>query len=227
MFVKWLKRLGLIVVIAAAVAGIYYMIKPQPVPVDIVTISRGEIETTIDEEGETRVKDVYRISAPISGKLERLTVQEGDKVAKGERLARMRPVDPPIRDRRTRRELEAATKTARAGVQLAQAEVAKTRTSRDFSKLDLERAQRLALSQTISARALQQAELDLAVKNAQILEAEANVERLEAEAEKPGLATDHVRAAEAYSALTEAQECVRKLYARWAELEAIQAPNEE
>ncbi len=173
---KWIKRLVLGLVLAAIIAGGYQMTRPQPVSVDIVEIARGEIETTIDEEGMTRVKDVYRISAPISGKLERLKVQAGDGVIKGERIARLRPADPPIRDARTRREMRSATKTARAGVQLAKAEVAKAGLAHDFAKSDLKRAKRLAASKTISTRTLQQAELDVAVKNAQLAEANASLE---------------------------------------------------
>ena len=55
-----------------------------------------------------------------------------------------------------------------------------------------------------------------------ILEAEADLERLEAEATLPALASDHVRAAETCSALSATQARVKELYARWAELEAIQ-----
>ena len=156
MLAKWMKRLGLALLVIGLAIGAHFMLRPQPVPVDIAVIARGEIETTIDEEGETRAKDVYRISAPLTGKLERLTVQAGDAVAKGERLARIRPVDPPIRDVRTRRELAAAIKIARAGVQVAQAEIAKARSARDFSQNDLERAQRLSRTRTISIRSLQQ-----------------------------------------------------------------------
>ncbi len=176
MFLKWIKRLGIVVIAAFLAIGAYIMIKPQPVGVDIAVISRGEIETTVDEDGKTRIKNVYRISAPISGKLERLSVQAGDGVEKGERIARLRPVDPPIRDIRTRRQLSAATKSAHAGVKLGQAEIARARSALDFSKTELARAQKLALTHTISIRALQQAELDVAVKNAQLAQAQASLE---------------------------------------------------
>ena len=176
MFAKTMKWLFFGLFAAGLAVGARFMLAPQPVPVDIATIARGGIETTIDEEGKSRVKDIYRISAPITGKLERLAAEVGDAVAKGERLARIRPVDPPIRDMRTRRELVAATKIAMAGVQLALAEVAKARSDRGFSLADLERAERLAVTRTISDRALQQAKLAVEMKNAQLAEAEANLE---------------------------------------------------
>ena len=56
-----------------------------------------------------------------------------------------------------------------------------------------------------------------------ILEAETEVERLETETADPTLMSDHVRAAETYSALSAAHTRVKELYARWAELEAMQS----
>ncbi len=55
-----------------------------------------------------------------------------------------------------------------------------------------------------------------------ILEAEAEVERLEAMIATPELATDHQQATETYQSLSNAQDKVKELYSRWAELEAIQ-----
>ena len=176
MFSIWIKRLGLLTIILAIGAGGYLMIRPQPVSVDVVEIVRGDIETTVDEEGKTRVKDVYRISAPMTGKLERLSVKVGDYLAAGERIARIRSVDPPIRDLRTRRELAAATKAARAMVLLSDAEIAKANSSLSFARSDLERAKRLVKSKTITVRRLEQAELEVAVKEALVTEANANLE---------------------------------------------------
>jgi hypothetical protein len=52
-----------------------------------------------------------------------------------------------------------------------------------------------------------------------ILDAEEEVARLEAESADPLMSTDHIRAAETFKALSVAQERVKTLYARWAELE--------
>ncbi len=54
-----------------------------------------------------------------------------------------------------------------------------------------------------------------------ILDAEHQIEVLEARVEDPALLDDHVRATETYKALSDAQERVKELYARWALLERI------
>ena len=52
-------------VLAAALA---YAFRPQPVPVDLAEVVRGPLAVTIDEEGETRVRDVFVLSAPVAGR---------------------------------------------------------------------------------------------------------------------------------------------------------------
>ena len=54
-----------------------------------------------------------------------------------------------------------------------------------------------------------------------ILAAEAELEKLEQLAASPELAEDHQKATATYTALSEVQERVKTLYARWAELDEI------
>jgi HlyD family secretion protein len=163
--------------IAAGVAGLlYFFLVPPPVSVDLATIDRGILEVTVDEEGETQVKEIYRISAPITGKLERLDIHVGDEVRVGQRVARVRPVDPPIRDMRSRLELAAATKAATAAVALAQAQVRQAGSDLKFARSDQARARTLSSKGVISTRAAEEAELQVSVKEAEQSKAEANLE---------------------------------------------------
>lgn len=158
--------------LVAALAA-WFLFVPEPVQVDVETISRGSFEVTVTEEGETRVKEVYRISAPIAGKLERLTLHAGDRVANGERVASLRPVDPPIRDVRSRLELAATTRAAEAAVGLAQAQVRQAQSALRFAKADFERASELVRRRVISQAQMDQSELQIRVKEAELKQAEA------------------------------------------------------
>ncbi len=72
-------------------------------PVDAVTVTRGRLTVTVDGEGETRVKDVYVVAAPVSGRLMRITAEVGDRVEAGETvLATILPTDPAFRRPRAR-----------------------------------------------------------------------------------------------------------------------------
>jgi ATP-binding cassette subfamily F protein uup len=64
---------------------------------------------------------------------------------------------------------------------------------------------------------------DLDGMEAAILQAEALVQSLEAQAHNPDVIADHVRLAETYRQLDEAQRRVKELYERWAELDAMQS----
>jgi len=45
---------------------------PQPVAVDLVTVERGPMAVTVGDEGETRITDVFVVSAPITGRARRI-----------------------------------------------------------------------------------------------------------------------------------------------------------
>ncbi|MGI9511458.1 MAG: efflux RND transporter periplasmic adaptor subunit [Anderseniella sp.] len=165
------------ILIAISIAGLAYMFfAPQPVAVDLATVDRGQLEVTVDEEGETQVRDIYRISAPITGKLERVDIEVGDRVLAGQRIARVRPVDPPIRDIRSRLEMSATSRAAGAAVLLAEAQVRQAESDLKFARSDLARAKTLADKGVISNRAREEAELKLSVKQAEVRKAEAGLE---------------------------------------------------
>ncbi len=106
MALKWLKRIVAALIVLAVVAGLVYALRPQPVAVDLATLDRGPMEVTIDEEGIARIRDVFVVSAPITGRVERLPVDVGDKVVANQTVvASIHPVQPSFLDVRTRREL--------------------------------------------------------------------------------------------------------------------------
>ena len=81
MLATWIKRILGIFAIVAVVGVIVYALMPAPVGVDIAVIGRGPLEVTVDEEGVAEIRDVFRVSAPIAGKLNRIPVHVGDVVS--------------------------------------------------------------------------------------------------------------------------------------------------
>ena len=65
---KWIKRILLIAIAAVVFGGLIYALRPLPVPVDTAELGTGPLEVTVDEEGVTRIREVYMVSAPIAGK---------------------------------------------------------------------------------------------------------------------------------------------------------------
>jgi HlyD family secretion protein len=167
--------LAIAIVLAGVAAGAIYALLPAPVGVDVAAVARGPIEVTVEEEGMTRIRDVYRISAPVGGYLDRFPLEIGDSVKHGATvIAEIRPSVPSFLDARSRSELAAAAEAARAAVELATAEVSRARAQLGLAESDLERAERLSASGTISARAMDKAVSDAEMARAQLREAEAN-----------------------------------------------------
>ena len=176
---------ALLALLALFVAsGFAWALWPKPIPVDVAAVSRGPLTVTVDEEGKTRIRHVYAVSAPITGQLQRLALQAGDKVTKDETVvAIIEPSTPPLLDVRTIREQTAQVAAAKAFVVLAEAEVRAARTDLQFAQSELSRAETLQHTQAISERALEKARIDVDTRNAAVARAQANEEMRKRELE--------------------------------------------
>jgi HlyD family secretion protein len=95
---------------------------PTPREVEVVAVTRQAIEVQRVDQGYAQVRDLYRVSAPVSGQLQRVTLEPGDAVEAGALLAQLRPIASTPLDSRSAAEADAAVAVARA--QLAQTEAA-------------------------------------------------------------------------------------------------------
>jgi len=158
-------------------ASLVYALLPSPILVDVAVIKRGPLEVTVDEEGETRIREIYTVSAPIAGKVRRSPREVGDKVVKGETVvAVIQPGDPSFLDVRKRRELEAAVAADEAAVSHAKTHIIRTVAELKFARSDLSRAQSLANRGTISKRTLEKADMGVGVAVAALDEAKSDLE---------------------------------------------------
>lgn len=149
---------------------------PKPALVDIATVVRGPMSVTVEEEGKTRIKDVFVVSAPVAGTMRRTPLLAGDAVERDRTIvAAIQPAAPPFLDFRTRAEAAAHVKAAEAAVLLAEAELAQARSELTFAESELARAAALLKTNVIAARAHEKAVIDLAVRKAAVAKADANV----------------------------------------------------
>jgi HlyD family secretion protein len=139
-------------------ASIAYAFRPQPVLVDLAFAEVGMLRVTVDEEGETRVRDVYTLHAPLSGKLLRIKADAGDAVqADLTELARIEPASPPFLDVRAEAEQRAVIDAAKAARDLTNAEVERAQADLEFAVGELARARRLIEHEAVSQRILDDA----------------------------------------------------------------------
>lgn len=160
-------RMGMTLGLLALVAGgLTYAFWPQPVLVDMTTVTRAPMQVTIDEEGRTQVHETYVVSTPIAGRLMRLTVLPGDKVQAASVVARMLPTSPAALDARSREQASAQVKAAEATLRVAEADVKKAQADRDLTEANLERTRHLYESGISSKAALDNAERAARAANA-------------------------------------------------------------
>lgn len=167
---RWLALATAAVVVLLVLAWWW----PRALPVEAVTVARGDLASSVVDLGETRVREPYVITAPVAGRLRRITLDVGDPVAQDAVLAWIDPASSTPLDARTRASLEAALRQARstrdragAHAQLAADEA--ERTARLW-------AQRLVSEQTHRAAQLMRREAE-----AERAAADAGVARIDAE----------------------------------------------
>jgi HlyD family secretion protein len=87
----------------------------------------------------------------------------------------MQPTIPTFIDVRSREELQAAVAAADAAIVLAEAEIRRIEAALAFSRDELQRAQTLSRSGTITAKALEKAQLDVTTNEAALASAKAQL----------------------------------------------------
>ncbi|MGI9516145.1 MAG: efflux RND transporter periplasmic adaptor subunit [Pirellulaceae bacterium] len=153
-----LNKLPWIVAGLVLVALLVYGYWPRAVEVDLVTVSRGILEVTVNDDGETRIREKYIVSAPVAGKLLRVQRHAGDAVQQGQtELARIQPGDPSLLDARTRAEYDARMRAAESAVEQANATLEHAREVLALAQDEFARADSL-----IGTNAISQAEYDAA-----------------------------------------------------------------
>lgn len=141
------------VVAAAAVALLAYAFMPQPVLIDMATVQRRDVRVTVDEDGRTRIKERYLISAPLSGRLMRIQLDPGDNVhGQQTLLAAIEPRDPELLDPRAGAEAAARVNAAKATLDQAEPEVERAEALLDQAKRDHERLEKLRASGSSNQR---------------------------------------------------------------------------
>src|SRR5262245_45606947 len=130
------------VLLIAAGVGVLLAVAlwPKTIAVDVGTVSRGALVVTVDDEGMTRVRDRFVVSAPVLGRVLRIELEPGDKVKRGAVVARLQAESPPLLDARSRAEAEAAVASARAVVGRARADEERARATLAQAERELTRA---------------------------------------------------------------------------------------
>ncbi len=179
---RWIRRGLFALFIGPVLVFIAISFLPQPVAVDMAVLTRGPMLVTLNEEGETRVRDIYVVSAPVNGRLLRIDLDAGDPVQVGQDVvSRILPIDPDFLDARSLAQAEATVGSAQAALTLARAELERAQAEVEFSKNELRRAEELFAGNNVSEARLDRARLELRTARAALETARASVAMRDAE----------------------------------------------
>lgn len=153
------RRTGLVIGVMLAVVGAtVYGFLPKTVEVDLVQVSRGPLQVTIEEEGRTRLKERFVVSAPIAGYMRRIDLKVGDPVRKGQGVVALEPLRSQPLDPRSRAEAEATVAAAQAGLNAAIEQERAAAAGTDYMEKRLQRIANLYSKRYVARDRLDQTE---------------------------------------------------------------------
>lgn len=186
----------------AVLGGLLWLALRSPAQLaSTARVTRGPLEVVFQEEGKTRVKQRYLITAPVAGTVRRITLQAGDTVQAGQTLAEMEPSASTLLDPRARSQAQADVRSAEALLAAARKRSAAAQASQQLAQADWQRAQALQPSGAIARQELDQARSRHAATQAELGVARADEQAAAARlASARALLADEGRAASAATA---------------------------
>lgn len=154
---NWRARIGYAVLALLLIGGIVYGFSPRPVPADLVEAAPGDLLVTVEEEGRTRVRERYRIAAPVSGHARRIELKVGDRVEAGQTVVLIEPARTAELDARARAQAQARLEAALAAQRAAREQQQAAEAEATLARQELARAEALVRAQFMSQAALDQA----------------------------------------------------------------------
>ncbi|MCA3035101.1 MAG: hypothetical protein ING33_07830, partial [Rhodocyclaceae bacterium] len=137
-----------------AVALTVWLFRPAPLKVDTGRVERGSMQVTVDEQGEARSHDRFVVTAPVSGRMTRIELHDGDAVQQNQVVAKIAPLPLSVRERG-----EQTARVAAAASRQREAEELMRRAAEELAqaKREAKRIERLVKDGFMSVQAAEQA----------------------------------------------------------------------
>lgn len=152
------------------VALMFVALKPAPVPVSTTEAQQNYFAEYVEDEGFTVVRHTHHISSPITGYLQRISLEPGDRIQAGQAVFRMEPLPAPALDPRGLQQAKDRLEAARARLDSAKSQYERAGHEADLAKKEFERISKLyeqnAVSRADLDRAKSSLDQNLAVKRA-------------------------------------------------------------
>ncbi len=195
--------------LVVAIAGFaVYQSRKNVVTVETGRVKREDLASMVSASGEIKPKTYVNIGANAFGKITNLFVKEGERVKKGQMLARLEDVQPEADLHATKATLEAARAdalAAEAALNTAVADLNRAQSDAERSALDWSRTQGLFKDALISQQEYDSQKAAHQATVAGLAQAEARVAQAKAQKESA-----HRRITQASANLTHAADVLNK-----------------
>lgn len=162
---------GALALIGLVVAGLW----PKPIKVENTRVTSGPLRVTVNEEGKTRIKQRYVVTAPVAGYLRRLPWKAGAEVTANETaVAVIEPLPPALLDARTRTLAEARR-------EVAAAQLARAKEAHKFAASELRRVEKLQADKVVSPQEFEGVQSRESATARELAVAESGLRQAEAE----------------------------------------------
>lgn len=148
------KRMLMLASALIALAVLAWLVWPPARDVDTAQVQLGAMQVTVDDLGETRSRERLQISAPVSGRLQRIELLDGDTVTENQLLAQIAPLPLSVREID---ELSARVAAAEALQREAGQRVRQAQTDLAQARRELVRVRQLAQAGFVAPQATEQA----------------------------------------------------------------------
>jgi HlyD family secretion protein len=184
-----LPWLGVLVLVAAVVWGLW----KKPAQVETEKVGKRPLTVFVSEEGKTRIRNRYVVTASVAGTMERVVLKAGDAVVAGETvMTQIQPVATPLLDPRSRAQAEAALAGAEARREQASMALEAAKQASAYAVAERDRMNSLNDSGSLSKSARERIETESSIKQVErrstefaLKVAESDVERAKVLLERP------------------------------------------
>lgn len=146
------KQSVLLLLVPALALLVFMAMRQRPLLVETGQVSSGPLQETVEAEGKSRVHDSFTVAAPVTGRLMRIELHDGDNVKSGQAVAFMHAV--PLDDRE-RGAAAARVSAAESFLLAAEEQVAHDRAECEQSRRELKRTEQMNLQGIATIQALE------------------------------------------------------------------------
>ena len=164
------RNIGFAALLIAGLCALAWLgFSESPIPVELGRVDVGSVELSIEDDGETRIRERYTITSPITGKLARIELHPGDPIEKDStRLVLIEPTDPSLLDARSQLEAEGRLKATQTAIERADELIKVANESLQLAEHNFERSKQLFSLNAIARAEFDQVEHSFRSANAEL-----------------------------------------------------------